>query len=172
MLKIIIELLKTINPENADVNNVSDWEHREAARAVVFDNENRIGLLHVRKENYYKLPGGGVEKGESLKVALDRELKEELGIEIKVVKEIGSIIEFRASWKLQQTSYCFLAKINSEKKEPNFTAGEISVGFETVWVSPTESLKLLNLKLTQDYEGKFIEERDFFFFSAALNKIE
>ena len=165
-----MELLKTINPENIDETNIPDWRYRKAARAVVFDDENRIGLLHVKNHNYYKLPGGGVEEGEDIKNALDRECEEELGIEVEITKEIGSIIEYRAQFKLHQTSYCFLAKTSSKKNAPNFTDEEKSSGFEIIWVEPAEALKLLNLKQTSDYEGKFIEERDFCFLSKVLQE--
>lgn len=55
-----MEILKTINPEKVDKKNIPDWKYRKAARAVVFDDKNRIGLLHVSSKNYYKLPGGGI----------------------------------------------------------------------------------------------------------------
>ena len=164
----LMELLKIINPENIDENNISDWQYRKAARAVVFDDENRIGILNVKKENYYKLPGGGIEEGEDIKMALHRECEEELGVEVAVIKEIGSIIEYRSQFKLHQTSYCFLARTSSKKKAPNFTGEEKLSGFEIVWVEAEEALKLLNLQLTSDYEGKFIEERDFCFLSTVL----
>ena len=163
-----MQLLKIINPENVSENNIVNWEYRKAARAVIFDNENRIGLLNVKNKNYYKLPGGGVEENEDIEIALDRECEEELGVRIKVIKEVGSIIEYRSQFKLCQTSYCFLAKTSSEKNAPNFTEEEKSEGFEAVWVEPEEALKLLNLKQTSDYEGKFIEERDFCFLNKAL----
>ena len=35
-----------------------------------------------------------------------------------------------------------------------------------------EALKLLNLKQTSDYEGEFIEERDFCFLNKALEVAE
>ena len=159
-----MKLLKTINPENVDENNIPGWEYRKAARAVVFDNENKVGLLDVSSKNYYKLPGGGIEEGEDIKIALDRECEEELGVQVEVLKEIGSIIEYRAQFKLHQTSYCFLAKISSDKNAPNFTDEEKTSGFEIVWVGPKEALRLLNLKQTSDYEGGFIEERDFCFY--------
>ena len=165
-----MDLLKTINPENVDENSISDWQYRKAARAVVFDSENRIGLMHVKNLNYYKLPGGGIEQGEDIKIALDRECEEELGVEIEIIKEIGSIVEYRAQFKLHQTSYCFLARAISEKNVPNFTDEEKSSGFEIVWVEPNEALRLLNLKETSDYEGKFIGERDSYFLNKALQE--
>ena len=167
-----MHLLKTINPEKVDENNISDWQYRKAARAVVFDGENKIGLLNVSSKNYFKLPGGGIEEGEDIKIALDRECEEELGVQVEVLKEIGSIIEYRAQFKLHQTSYCFLAKTSSNKNAPDFTDEEKSSGFEIVWVEPKEALRLLNLKQTSDYEGKFIEERDFCFLNKALEVAE
>ncbi len=167
-----MHLLKTINPEKIDENNIPDWRYRKAARAVIFDGENKIGLLNVSSKNYFKLPGGGIEEGEDIKIALDRECEEELGVQVEVLKEIGSIVEYRAQFKLHQTSYCFLAKTNSDKNAPNFTDEEKSSGFEIVWVEPKEALRLLNLKTTSDYEGKFIEERDFCFLNKALEVAE
>ena len=167
-----MHLLKTINPEKVDENNISDWQYRKAARAVVFDGENKIGLLNVSSKNYFKLPGGGIEEGEDIKIALDRECEEELGAQVEILKEIGSIIEYRAQFKLHQTSYCFLAKTSSNKNAPNFTDEEKSSGFEIVWVEPKKALRLLNLKQTSDYEGKFIEERDFCFLNKALEVAE
>src|SRR3989344_1347604 len=119
--KISMHLLKTINPEKVDENNISDWQYRKAVRAVVFDGENKIGLLNVSSKNYFKLPGGGIEEGEDIKIALDRECEEELGVQVEILKEIGSIIEYRAQFKLHQTSYCFIAKTSSDKNAPNFT---------------------------------------------------
>lgn len=166
-----MQLLKIINPENIDEKGTLDWQHREAARAIVFDANSQIGLLHVKKGSYYKLPGGGIEKGEDTKSALDRECEEELGVSVDVLKEIGSIIEYRSKFKLLQTSYCFLARTNSEKKTQNFTDEEKSSGFEALWVKPDEALRLLSLKRTTDYEGTFIGERDFYFLNAALKQI-
>ncbi len=163
-----MQLLKTINPEEVNEDNIPGWKYREAARAVVFDPENRVGLLHVTKDHYYKLPGGGVEEGEDIKIALDRECEEELGVQVEVLKEIGIIIEYRARFQLHQTSYCFLVKTSSAKSAPNFTDEENHRGFETVWVEPNEASRLLNLKETSDYEGRFIEARDFCFLNKAL----
>lgn len=167
-----MKILKVINPENVDEENVSGWQRRKAARAVIFDNEGRVGLLHVSKQKYYKLPGGGVEEGEDVRTALDRECQEELGVEIETTKEIGTIIEYRGKFKLHQTSYCFLAKMRSKKGAPNFTDEEKSEGFKVIWVELKQALRLLDLKQTADYEGKFIEERDFCFLSEALEQIQ
>lgn len=163
-----MNILAVINPENVEEREVVDWRTRQAARAVVLDENDLVGLLHVTEKNYYKLPGGGVEAGENLQTALARECVEELGVQLAVGEELGVIVEYRSEFKLLQTSHCFLAKVASEKGVPQFTEEESANGFEIVWVRPEEARPLLSLGQTTDYEGHFIEKRDLCFLKEAL----
>lgn len=54
---------------------------RQAARAVVI-NDGRLLVIHRNKygKEYYTLPGGGIEPGESPEQAVLRELDEETGV--------------------------------------------------------------------------------------------
>ena len=47
--------LGLLNPENVSEEEARTYPVREAVRAVVIDNEDKIALLHVSKRNYYKL---------------------------------------------------------------------------------------------------------------------
>lgn len=162
--------LALINPDNLTESDIQDWERRVAARAVVFDEDGKIGLLHVTKRNYYKLPGGGVDPGESVRQALDRECEEELGVRIDVEREIGGIIEYRTEFRLHQISYCFLASTTSPKGSPTFTQKERDDGFEVVWVHSTDAPKLIQREKPATYEAGFIKERDYIFITTALNQ--
>lgn len=51
-------------------------------RAVIFDGEGRVFLVKHSYVAGWHLPGGGVEKGETLLTALERELREEGNIEV------------------------------------------------------------------------------------------
>jgi 8-oxo-dGTP diphosphatase len=63
-----------------------------AADCVVFDAQGRLLLIKRGREPHkglYALPGGFVEIGETVEAAALRELKEETGIEGRIVKLIG-----------------------------------------------------------------------------------
>jgi ADP-ribose pyrophosphatase YjhB (NUDIX family) len=51
-------------------------------RAVIFDGEGRVFLVKHSYIAGWHLPGGGVETGETLLTALERELREECNIEL------------------------------------------------------------------------------------------
>ena len=56
--------------------------------ALIRNSKGEIFLIKQRKKNkdYWLLPGGGIEFGESATVALERELKEELNLDTKTSK--------------------------------------------------------------------------------------
>ncbi len=63
-----------------------------AADCVVFDERGRLLLIKRGREPFmgrYALPGGFVEIGETVEAAAVRELKEETGIEGRIVRLIG-----------------------------------------------------------------------------------
>ncbi|MCX6753514.1 MAG: NUDIX domain-containing protein [Candidatus Nomurabacteria bacterium] len=156
-----MKLIQLINPENVSEEEVANYKVREASRAVVSDSEGKIALLHVNKENYYKLPGGGLEDGEDKMLALNRECLEEIGCKIEVLGEVGTTIENRKMFGLKQISYCFLAKVVGEKGKTDFTKKEIEKGFEVLWLPYNEALKVLKESMATSKEGMlYIVPRD------------
>lgn len=136
-------MLKTIRDEDLfdlPSDRPAIYRRREAARAVLFDDDGKIGLLFVSKENYHKLPGGGIESGEDKLAALKREVLEELGCAIKVHAEVGRICEYRNEHDLFQESYCYTGFVEGKKGNPAFTKTEIASGFITIWLSPPEAI--------------------------------
>ncbi|MFA6963231.1 MAG: NUDIX domain-containing protein [Patescibacteria group bacterium] len=151
---------ETFDPDN-------DWKKREAARAIVFDDQGLIALMDVSKHGYHKLPGGGLDEGEKVFDALARELREETGCRAEVTREVGQIREYRKKYNQVQESYCYIAKLVGEKGEPSLEPGEIADGFKIMWVSIDEAIDLLSSDETDGYHGKFVLKRDLVFLKEA-----
>lgn len=161
--------LALINPRNLSEKDTENENYaiREAARAIVIDENNLVALLHVSRDSYYKLPGGGIDEGEDRIVGLKRECLEEIGCNVEVTNEIGSTLEYWQEDKERQTSYCYLAKVIGEKGLPKFTESENIRGFIPIWLPYEEAIeKIRNCKPT-DYEGDYIIPRDLLFLEEA-----
>lgn len=170
-----MKLLKTIKnqdifPESSFDSKI-EYRIRKAARAIVFDRDNNIAILNATKLHYHKLPGGGIEQGEDILEALNREMIEEIGCQIEVTGELGRIDEYRDESKLMQKSYCYIANVVGEKNEPQFVENEVEDGFEIMWVSLDEAINILSSDVAEDYHGKFKLMRDNIFLNSYIKII-
>ncbi|WP_054957912.1 NUDIX domain-containing protein [Paenibacillus dakarensis] len=61
-------------------------KRKRAFTAIIHD--GKIVMIHVvdKKRDFWTLPGGGVEEGESYEEAAVREAKEEVNLEIKIIR--------------------------------------------------------------------------------------
>lgn len=139
--------------------DVSKFATRIAARGIVLDGE-KIALLKVSKLGFYKLPGGGVEEGETPEMAFKREIMEEVGCDCEIRSSLGEIVEYRDGFNLKQTSHVFVSNLLGEVGSNRLEPDELVEGFEVMWVTPVEAIKLLQSSTPTDYEGKFIIKRD------------
>lgn len=57
-------------------------------------------------QNYYTFPGGGLEEGETLEEGTIREIKEEFGINVKIIRKLYEM----NSEKFDQKEYFFLCE--------------------------------------------------------------
>lgn len=141
------------------MGDAANYATRIASRGIVVDGEN-IALLKVSKLGFYKLPGGGVEDGETPEMAFEREIMEEVGCNCEIRSNLGEIIEFRDGFKLKQTSHIFVSDLVGIVGSNHLEPDELAEGFEVMWVTPIDAIKLLQSSTPTDYEGKFIIKRD------------
>jgi 8-oxo-dGTP pyrophosphatase MutT (NUDIX family) len=161
--------LSLINPRNISHEEASGYKLREAARAIVLDEDKNIALLHVSRDAYYKLPGGGIEDNEDMLIGLQRECQEEIGCDIEVIQELGSTVEYWKEDTEKQISYCFLAKLVGAKGTPALTESEKERGFETVWLPYDEAMNVLKGSKPIHWEGEYIVQREIVFLEEASN---
>lgn len=137
-----------------------DWRIRMAVRSVLFDKQGKVALLHLKKHDIYKIPGGGVEIGEDLGLALEREIAEETGCKAKTLGELGAFVERKDHWKMLQVSYCYLSEV-VEHGDPDFTESEIEDGFELLWADNLDSaIELATNVNPQSVGNKYMSARD------------
>ena len=75
------------------------------ARGIIIREDGKIAIFNKSNKNEYKLPGGGVDKGEDIKEDFKREALEETGCEIEIIKELGTIEEHKSLDNFKQISY-------------------------------------------------------------------
>lgn len=143
------------------------YKVRQAARAVAIDKNGNLPILFDAEHNIHKIPGGGVDRGETISQALKREVKEESGCSIKVLGEIGLTIEYRNRINILQLSYCWLTQVQGKVVEPQFDQEEIAGGFELKWLKLDEAIKLFKKDKPRGYTGPFMWQRDLLFLQKA-----
>lgn len=117
---------------------------RQATRGIILRGES-ILLLFTERYNDFSLPGGGVDSGEELVVALGRELEEETGArDVQVKDYIGFIEEYRPHWKpaydlMHMTSHYFVCDIAQDLAEVRMENYEVANGMRPLWVSVDEA---------------------------------
>ena len=92
---------------------------RKIVRAIVFDEEKKFYFVRIHRDDSFgkatliETSGGGVEKGEDLETAIQRELKEELGAEVEILQEIGIVSDYYNHVHRHNINHYFLCKVRS-----------------------------------------------------------
>jgi phosphoglycolate phosphatase len=110
--------------------------------ALIENRNGKILLCNSHKwPKLYTVPGGHVEVGETCESALLREIKEEVGLKVKIVEllSIQQVIYPKEFWKKAHFIFFdYLCNVNGKEKV-KVDADEIQ---SVIWVKPEEALKL------------------------------
>jgi 8-oxo-dGTP pyrophosphatase MutT (NUDIX family) len=110
--------------------------------AIVFDGRQRILLTRRSDNGRWCLPGGMMEAGESAAESCIREVREETGLDVRIVRLIGIytspdiVLEYADGNRRQPVAMCFEATI---------IGGALTLSDETTefgWFTPEESSHL------------------------------
>lgn len=125
--------------------------------AIIFNHDmSRIFMQKQNDNDYYMLPGGRLEVHEDSKIAILRELDEELGIKedakLKYITE--SFIQFPNNKKYHEIGFYFIVKIDEQKYNYNLDKTYNSLDEENdgksefVWLDKNE---LKNYKIMPNF---------------------
>lgn len=141
---------------------------RKGARGIVIRQDGRIAVFNKSNKNEFKLPGGGIEGEEKPEIAFKREVLEETGCEIEIVKFLGITEEYKSLENFKQISYVFVGKVLNDTKMLSVTKKEKEEGARLLWETPENALSLIkkcyddliDSKYESVYFTKFIVKRD------------
>jgi 8-oxo-dGTP diphosphatase len=128
-----------------------------AVDAIIEDDDGNMVLIKRKYppfKGYFALPGGGIEKGETPKKALIREVKEETNLNIEIKDKIGVYDDPGRDPRGNVHSTAYKCKIVGGKEK--MKSGDDS---EAVFLISKEELK--NLKLAFDHK-KMLEDAGYY----------
>ena len=109
--------------------------------ALILNSKNEILLMKSPKwKDKFTIPGGHVEVGENIETALKREIKEEVNLDIEVIRllDVQEAIFSKEFFKPKHFIFLdYLCKAKSDNAEADKKEAE-----EVMWSSPEKALKL------------------------------
>ena len=176
-------MLKQItDKELFGTDGYNDNEPYKAVRVVLLDDKNLVAVLYLAKLNFYTLPGGGIEKSETVEQALARETQEETGCYSEIISNLGIIEENSITYNWSGISTCFIAKTKGEKGLLHLTHEEIEEETQVQWHELHEALKIITDQKSNKSTSprnereaaimKFITERDIILLNEAIKVLK
>ena len=151
---------------------------RLGARGIVIRDDGKIAIFNKANKNEYKLPGGGLEDNEEEEEAFKREVLEETGCVVEIIKKLGTAEEYKNKINYKQISHVFVGKVIEDTKHLNVTKKEKDEGARLLWETPSKALelitncydKLIGSNYESVYVTKFIVLRDHKILEYYINK--
>ena len=126
------------------------WGHRQGEVVLVLRRPSGCILLQTKAfypAGAYRMPTGGIGEGEPLLAAVQRELREETGLQGRVARFLG-VLHYRftrGGLEQERSSYVFLVDLGPEPPQPEDESERIT-GFCEV---PPEALPEVARRLAQ-----------------------
>lgn len=118
---------------------------RPSARAIIIQDGKAL-LMYSKKYDYYKFPGGGIEKGESHAETLCREVTEESGYVVRPesIEEYGRVLRkqkdsYDENCIFQQENFYYFCDVEEKTTDRNLDDYEEEESFTVVWMDLMEA---------------------------------
>lgn len=137
---------------------------KRAARTVIVDNAGLFAILEVGDGDYYKIPGGGIEEGESIEQAAAREAREEAGVEVELLGRLSDHAfheQHPEKGHIVHHSVCFLAKMVGPQQATSFDDWEQSLRFKLHWWDFDTATAHFKAATPTTFFGEQINPRDY-----------
>ena len=133
-----------------DLKDYGECTHsfrRDSARSIIISN-GKIAMIHSKKYDYYKFPGGGIENGEDPFDAMIRETQEEAGLTVipETVKEYGYVHRIQRSDNdpsecFIQDNYYYLCDAEDGLVSQNLDEYEKKESYQLEYVEPSLAIQ-------------------------------
>lgn len=133
-----------------DMKDYGECTHsfrRDSARSIIISN-GKIAMIHSKKYDYYKFPGGGIENGEDPFDAMIRETQEEAGLTVipETVKEYGYVHRIQRSDNdpsecFIQDNYYYLCDAEDGFVSQNLDEYEKKESYQLEYVEPSLAIQ-------------------------------
>jgi ADP-ribose pyrophosphatase YjhB (NUDIX family) len=132
-----------------------DAKLRLGCSATIFDNSRQKLLLTKRVDNgLWCLPGGGVDAGESVAEACEREVLEETGLIVKAKKLLGVYSDPHRIAEYANGNRFHIVRLNFEAE---VLGGQLAVTDETTDVDFFDLSDIDNLDLMQPHKERIAD---------------
>ena len=128
---------------------------RNACRAILIKG-NKILIGYGKKEDFYIIPGGGIENNETYLDCCKREVLEETGIVCKPIINYLNIETFFLD--RNHNHHYFYCEILEENHETNFTQEEVDADLRFEWIEINKILDIFSEydKFIETFEPKYL----------------
>ena len=151
-----------------DKKDYADCTHTytgNSARSIIIRN-GKVAMVHSRKYDYYKFPGGGIENGENPIEAMIRETREEAGIVVlpETVREYGYVrriqrSDYDTTECFIQDNYYYLCDVRDGLVSQNLDTYEAEEAFQLEFTEPALAI-LKNRNVKDSPYNKTMFERE------------
>ena len=126
-------------------------------RAVIFDGEGRVFLVKHSYIAGWHLPGGGVETGETLLAALERELREECNIELAEAPVLHAV-HFNRRVSRRDHVALYIVRSFRQIAPPQPNSEIVAHGFFATGELPDDTSRATRERIAEVLTGRAVSE--------------